>query len=142
MAIRLLYVLIGTHEPPPCNRCKGLCDTLGIQLSQWKGYVNSLGKPTAFRPPVYPLFLGVIYYVFGHNLIIVQLIQTLLGMGICLLVYFIATIVSDRKVASISAYVCCFYPPLIVNLTNHNIDKNLTLKIQRNQTSEETLNYS
>jgi len=114
VAIRLFYVLIaGTHEPLVTDAKD--YDNLGVQLSQWKGYVDSLGKPTAFRPPVYPLFLGVIYYVFGHNLIIVQLIQSLLGAGICLLVYFIAMIVSDRKVAGISAYVCCFYPPLVIN---------------------------
>jgi len=83
-------------------------------LSQGKGYVNALGELTVYRPPIYPIFLGSIYYIAGHNLILVRLVQTILGEGICVLVYLIATVIFDGMIANLSGYFCCFYPPLIV----------------------------
>ncbi|MCK7506149.1 MAG: hypothetical protein MZV70_20105 [Desulfobacterales bacterium] len=50
------------------------------------GYTNQAGEPTAFRPPVYPLFLAGIFYTAGHDLEWVRWVQALLGAGICVLV--------------------------------------------------------
>jgi len=113
VTVRLFYALIVTHAPL-VNDPKEY-DTLGFILSQGKGYVNSLGEPTAFRPPIYPLFLGAIYYIAGHDLIWVRLMQAILGAGICVLVYLIATTIFDKMIGSLSGYLCCCYPPLIVS---------------------------
>jgi 4-amino-4-deoxy-L-arabinose transferase-like glycosyltransferase len=111
-ATRLVFILLIPHHPLVSDDKD--YDRLGFSLSQGEGYVNSLGEPTAFRPPIYPLFLGIIYYIAGHDLFWVRFMQAILGAGICLLIYLIATIIFDRTIANISGFLCCFYPPLIV----------------------------
>jgi 4-amino-4-deoxy-L-arabinose transferase-like glycosyltransferase len=109
--VRLLHALTVTHSPLITDAKE--YDTLGVQLSEGKGYVNSSGEPTAYRPPVYPLFLAAIYSITGHNLTWVRFAQALLGAGICLLTYLIATIIFNNKIAVLSGVISIFYPPLI-----------------------------
>jgi len=111
-ATRLLFILL--IPPHPLVSDDKDYDQLGFSLSQGKGYVNSLGEPAALRPPIYPLFLGIIYYIAGHDLFWVRFMQAILGAGICLLMYLITTIIFDGTIADISGFLCCFYPPLVV----------------------------
>lgn len=109
---RLLFVLFIPSHPLTTDDKE--YDRLGLSLSNGAGYVDPLGEPTAVRPPVYPFFLGMIYYIAGHNLFWVRFIQALLGAGICLLTYLIASVIFDIMTAIISGLIGCFYPPLIV----------------------------
>jgi 4-amino-4-deoxy-L-arabinose transferase-like glycosyltransferase len=109
--MRLLYALNVTHSPLVTDAKE--YDTFGLQLSKGKGYVNSSAEPTAYRPPVYPFFLAAIYSIAGHNLTWVRFVQALLGAGICVLTYLIATIIFDNTIATLSGVFCSFYPPLI-----------------------------
>ena len=43
-----------------------------------------------FRAPLYPYFLGLLYKVFGANLMVVRIIQTFIGSAACGLVYLLA----------------------------------------------------
>ncbi len=43
-----------------------------------------------FRAPLYPYFLGLLYKVFGANLMVVRIIQALVGSAACGLVYLLA----------------------------------------------------
>jgi 4-amino-4-deoxy-L-arabinose transferase-like glycosyltransferase len=43
-----------------------------------------------FRAPLYPYFLGLLYKVFGANLLVVRIIQALIGSAGCGLVYLLA----------------------------------------------------
>ena len=45
-----------------------------------------LGDRVFFQAPFYPYFLGVVYSVFGKNLLVLRLIQILLGSLACVLV--------------------------------------------------------
>lgn len=80
-----------------------------------KGYISPAGEPTAYRPPIYPLFLWAIYSIVGHNLLWVRLTQAVMGAASCVLVYLIAAIIFNGMRAILSGFLCCFYPPLIVN---------------------------
>jgi len=113
LVVRSFYVL-SVSQPPLVTDAKDY-DTLGIMLSQGKGYINSEGEPTAYRPPIYPLFLGVIYSTAGHNLLWVRLIQAVMGAASCVLVYLITVVIFNEMRAILSGFLCCFYPPLIVN---------------------------
>jgi 4-amino-4-deoxy-L-arabinose transferase-like glycosyltransferase len=93
-AVRIFYISSVSHAPLE-NDAKEY-NTLGIFLSQGKGYVNASGEPTAYRPPIYPLFLGAIYYVAGYNLLWVRLFQAFMGAAICVFVYFIAIIIFNE----------------------------------------------
>jgi 4-amino-4-deoxy-L-arabinose transferase-like glycosyltransferase len=111
--VRLLHALTVTHSPLITDAKE--YDTLGVQLSEGKGYVDTFGEPTAYRPPVYPLFLAAIYSIAGHNLTWVRFAQALLGAGICVLTYLVATIIFNNKIAVLSGVICIFYPPLILS---------------------------
>jgi 4-amino-4-deoxy-L-arabinose transferase-like glycosyltransferase len=111
--VRLLHALTVTHSPLITDAKE--YDTLGVQLSEGKGYVNSSGEPTAYRPPIYPLFLAAIYSIAGHNLTWVRVAQALLGAGICVLTYLLATIIFNNNIAILSGLICIFYPPLILS---------------------------
>jgi 4-amino-4-deoxy-L-arabinose transferase-like glycosyltransferase len=113
LTTRLFYALVFTHAPLSTDSKD--YDILALQISQGKGYVNLSNEPTAFRAPVYPLFLGAIYSIAGHDLLWVRLIQALLGGAICVLVYLISTIIFDNITASLSGYLCSFHLPFIIN---------------------------
>src|SRR6478609_8308111 len=60
--VRLLWVLY-SHRPPG-----GLNDPLLYQrfaqgIARGDGYVSFFGKPTAYYPPGYPYFLGVLQWL-------------------------------------------------------------------------------
>jgi len=115
VTVRIFYVCSISHAPLESDAIE--YNSLGVFLSQGKGYVNASGESTAFRPPIYPLFLGAIYSVAGYNLLWVRLLQAVLGAGICVFVYFIATKIFDKEIAILSGVVCCLYPALVVNVS-------------------------
>ena len=43
-----------------------------------------------FRAPLYPYFLGLLYEIFGANLMVVRIIQSFIGSAACGLVYLLA----------------------------------------------------
>jgi 4-amino-4-deoxy-L-arabinose transferase-like glycosyltransferase len=114
-AVRIFY-LASISQPPLENDAKEY-DRLGVMLAEGKGYVTESGKPTAYRPPVYPLFLAAIYHTAGHDLRWVRLVQALIGAGICVLVYSTAIELFDESIAKLSAVSASLYPPLIVDIS-------------------------
>lgn len=62
--------------------------------------------------PGYTYFLASIYWLFGHNLLYVYFIQSILGAGITLLIYLIADNIFGRRVSTASAVLSLFYWPL------------------------------
>ena len=66
-------------------------------------------------PSLYPcLFLPTIYFLFGHNLLMVRLIQSILGSLGCILLYFIARRIFSQKAAFLSALMAAFYGIFII----------------------------
>lgn len=66
-----------------------------------------------FRAPLYPYFLGSIYYLLGESLWLPRLIQIFIGSLSCVLVYFIALKIFCRKTAMIAGLIMSCYGPLI-----------------------------
>ncbi|MHC4160017.1 MAG: ArnT family glycosyltransferase, partial [Planctomycetota bacterium] len=56
-----------------------------------------------FRPPGYPLFLSVIYYLFGYSYLAPRIIQMLLGLGNCILAYFLGKALFNRIIGLLFA---------------------------------------
>jgi 4-amino-4-deoxy-L-arabinose transferase-like glycosyltransferase len=72
-----------------------------------------LGKESFFRAPFYPYFLGIVYAICGANLIAPRILQVILGALSCLLIYKIGTLVFDKKVGLVAAWIAVFYPLFI-----------------------------
>lgn len=93
-------------------------DHLARALLRGEGFVNLQGNPTAFRPPVYPVFVAMVYAVAGEqNLMAVALVQAALGAVATLLVYLLARRAAvDRAGALCAALLYACYPAFIVQV--------------------------
>jgi len=63
-----------------------------------------------FQGPLYPNFLAVLYRVFGHELLAVQLFQLFLGAITAGLVYAIGSLTATRRVGLGAAAIFALYP--------------------------------
>jgi hypothetical protein len=77
------------------------------------------GVLTSFRPPLYPAFLALIYFIFGsgaNRFFIARIVQTFLAAMLVPLTYFLARrLFPDKeKAARISAWIITLYPLLVV----------------------------
>ena len=74
------------------------------------GQFRVKGVVSASRPPVYPYFLMVIYYIFGHHFLIARLMQAVAGALITTLVFSIGKDMFDRKIGALAGIIYAFYP--------------------------------
>ena len=77
------------------------------------------GIQTSFRPPLYPAFLGLIYFVFGvgaRRFFIARLVQTVLAASMAPLTYSVARRLFPNRepAARVSAWVITLYPMLVI----------------------------
>jgi hypothetical protein len=77
------------------------------------------GMPTSFRPPLYPAFLALIYFVAGvgaKRFFVARLVQTVLAASLAPLTYALARrFFPDRpRAATIAAWVIAIYPMLVI----------------------------
>lgn len=69
------------------------------------------GKPTAIRPPIYPIFLSTIYFISGSsNPDVVRGVQMVLSMVLIYLTFVLGTTVSGPKIGVMAAAVMAIYP--------------------------------
>lgn len=123
LSARLTY-LIQQHAQSPFS------DYLYLDAFRYDSWACNIAfgtqhaiEPT-FRAPLYPVFLAAIHKIFGHHLLTARLVQMLLGALVCVMVYFIALRLFNKRTAIISSLLAAFYGPflywsgeiLIVNL--------------------------
>ena len=77
-------------------------------LVKGKGYHHY----STFRPPLYPLFLALIFYLF-RSIFAAKLIQILLSTFNVFILYLMSKRIFDEKVGLISALIFSLYPNLI-----------------------------
>jgi 4-amino-4-deoxy-L-arabinose transferase-like glycosyltransferase len=107
--LRILYLII--LNPPLTWADSLLYDGSAWNFSQGFGYTLPKGEPFALREPGYPLFfLAPIYFLFGHNILIVQIFQILISLFTIILVYLISLHFLNKKIALLSAFLLGFWP--------------------------------
>jgi hypothetical protein len=117
LAIRLYYlhVIVGTpfFEPLSPFRDDGVYDVRGMQIA----HGDWLGSPSSwlvYANPLYPYFLGVIYWAFGRSLGVVHGVQTMLGALTPLLIHRLAKDAFGRaSVARIAGVLSAAYIPFV-----------------------------
>lgn len=88
-------------------------DTLGWNLASGRGFSLASSypyTPTMYREPVYPLFLGGIFYIFGHNLVAVRLIQIFIFALSSIMLFYLTQKIFDKKTAMISSVIFSIFP--------------------------------
>lgn len=92
-------------------------DLLATNLLNGKGFrYDPDCRYSNFRPPIYPLFLAGSYALFGRNFAVVRIIQILLSVATCLLLGYIAYIITqgNRRWAIIAYCFGAIYPSMII----------------------------
>lgn len=72
-----------------------------------------LGKDVFFRAPLYPYLLSALYRIFGINLLVPRIVQSLIGAFSCVLVQRIGAKIFSKKVGNIAGLIAAFYPLFI-----------------------------
>jgi Flp pilus assembly protein TadD/4-amino-4-deoxy-L-arabinose transferase-like glycosyltransferase len=72
-----------------------------------------LGTRVFYQDPLYPYFLGFIYSIVGHRLVVVYLLQLMLGTLTCYLVYRLGKSLFSIPVALLAAALAAFYKPFV-----------------------------
>lgn len=88
-------------------------DRIGQNLAQGNGFSLSQSSPytkTMYREPAYPVFLALIYSIFGHNFAIVKLLQIFIYVLSCILLFYLALITFNEKIARISSAIFSIFP--------------------------------
>ena len=67
------------------------------------------GQPTAYITPLYPIFLSIIYSIFGHSIFAVKLVQALVGALTCFVIYLIAKEVVGKPIALLSFFLMAIH---------------------------------
>jgi 4-amino-4-deoxy-L-arabinose transferase-like glycosyltransferase len=106
LILRMLWILL---VPTQLYADWKWYDDAAYHLSQvWRYEEN--GVPTAYWPIGYPLFLAVIYWIFGHSYLAVHLISVLLSLCICFLTYVIAKGLVGPVAARLSLVILVLLP--------------------------------
>jgi dolichyl-phosphate-mannose--protein O-mannosyl transferase len=96
-------------------------DELATNIANGMGYAHKFPQltahPTAFRPPLYPVLLGGVYKVFGHNLVAGRVLSLVLGMGVVLLAFLLVRRIAGWRAAMVTGLLVAVYPPLLANDT-------------------------
>jgi len=103
--IRLFFAFTGNDIP---TGDEIFYEEAGRNISLGNGYLQA-GHLTASKTPGYPIFVGLIYRMFGKSLIPIRILQALIDALMCVLVYMIAIRFFDRRVAFLSGVLCAFH---------------------------------
>ena len=86
-------------------------DAIGWNFAQGAGLIFE-GQPYVVKPPTYHIFVGIIYFLFGHHPIIILLVQAILYGITCALIYFIAKKYFDEPSSLLASLLLAIYFPL------------------------------
>jgi len=106
--VQLTYLVLNPLNKPRLDAA--IYDTIGFNIASGKGFsIDGLNPTTHY--PIYPIFLSIIYIIFGRNYFIVQLFLTLFLALSCGIVYLLGKVVFNEKVGLIAATFLSLYPP-------------------------------
>jgi 4-amino-4-deoxy-L-arabinose transferase-like glycosyltransferase len=97
-------------------------DVHAISIAEGQGFSKTLayGRPTAFRPPGYPYFLGAVYHVFNverapnaHRWRVARIAQAFVGAAVVALVGVLAAQLWGPIVALVALAIAAIYVPFI-----------------------------
>ena len=90
-------------------------NTHAASIAAGDGFATSHGRPTAFRPPLYPLFLAGIYvFTGGSDIVAARIANAFVGTGIVALIGVLAFQLWGQRVALVSMALGAVYVPLIL----------------------------
>ncbi len=109
LLLRLVWIFVFT--PLELTDDPRAYDTIAKGLVQGEGY-HEEGK-RAFRPPGYPYFLASLYTIFGAFTLPVRLVQTVMAVITCLIIFFLGKKFANERTGLWAAGFFAVYPQCI-----------------------------
>jgi tetratricopeptide (TPR) repeat protein len=72
-----------------------------------------MGHEVFYQAPLYPYFLGAIFTVAGHDLLVVRLVQIVLGSIACVFIAHATSRIVSRRAGIVAGVLLALYPPAI-----------------------------
>ncbi|MGB9677627.1 MAG: glycosyltransferase family 39 protein, partial [Candidatus Ratteibacteria bacterium] len=79
-----------------------------------------------YMAPFYPYFLALIYLLTGGNLFGIYLMQILLDVFLCYLIYLLGKLLINENVGILACFFCAFYKTLVVYSVSILSDNTIT----------------
>lgn len=108
--LRLLWALLVPAHPISDS---SVYDELALRLAQGHGYTWADGTPTAIWPVGTSAFYALIYWAFGHNLLIAALINVLIGTALVYAIHCLAATRFEPRIAILAALIAAVWPTWI-----------------------------
>jgi 4-amino-4-deoxy-L-arabinose transferase-like glycosyltransferase len=89
-------------------------DALAESIRLGQGFTWYGGIPTAARAPLYPLFLAVIYTLFGRSFTAARIAQAVLSSLLPVLTYSVGRRLCDEKASVVASWVVALYPMFLL----------------------------
>ena len=112
LVIRLIIVANTSMDPAEGGDAFQY-DQIALSLKNGDGY-SFLGETTALRAPVYPVFLAIIYKIFGYNYLVVKIFQCFIEIVTMIVCYKTIFENFGKRRAILSLLLFCFHPGLII----------------------------
>lgn len=112
LAVLVRLILVHFFSRDPVNDLLWN-DAVGWNLAQGNGYTASQSEPYipgVFRTPGYPVFLAILYSIFGHSYSAVYIVQAFLDAGSALLIGRIALYYFTPFTSIASSFLYAIYP--------------------------------
>lgn len=113
--VRIIYVLYNYNLPLEINSDESAYNALAKLIATEGKYYREV--ETYSRPPAYPLFMGIIYFLFGHNLIFLRIAQAIIDSLLCMFIYKLCYKLFNNSVALVASLMATFYFIFIHSIT-------------------------
>jgi len=108
-----LYGAIFISQHPSFHWDAAHYTVLARNLAQGNGFVNEPGHPTAYRTPLYPFMVSIVFRIFGERHTLVYLLQALLGAFTCTGIAWMAYRLAGSRAILIVGILCALNPASI-----------------------------
>lgn len=115
LVVRVAFLLISDYPDKSLkNYDTPSWDGVAWNLVLSRGFLEPDNKPTSVRPPIYPLFLAIIYYIFGRNYFVVYIIQSIISSLSNSLLFVFLNLFFNIKTTFITCLICSIWPAFVV----------------------------
>jgi 4-amino-4-deoxy-L-arabinose transferase-like glycosyltransferase len=112
LAIRIVYVLVTRHHvltgDEPEYDLEGRLIAAGHVF--WTTTPYGILHASAWKAPGYPAWIGFWYWLVGHHVLAVRLVQAFIGIPVIVLTWLLARRLFGPRVAILSAFVVAIFP--------------------------------
>ena len=118
LGVRAAYWALVTPNYVPISDANQYYE-LASNLASGRGYSMYFPQltvhATAFRPPLYPAVLGVVYWLFGPSIVAGRVLNVVIGLAVILLAAALAGRLAGARAGLMAGLCVALYPPLIAN---------------------------